>query len=102
MTQMINEVVQNSTQGSTFGTDQPDKRRIHRRRMLKSGSIVINSGYSKFDCIVKNLNENGAMLNMTDATELPSQFELAIGEEGATRKVNVVWKHGSRIGLSFI
>lgn len=101
MAHIMSGMVQNSTNGHINGNGLIEKRRVHRRRILKSGSIIINSGYSKFDCTVRNLNENGALLKMSDVTELPSRFELEIDGDGIARAVEVVWKHDTQIGVSF-
>lgn len=96
------QVAFGTAENETHSIDFLNKRTAHRRRMLKSGSIIINEGYSKFNCIVRNLNENGAMLEMTDVTGLPSAFELNVGEDDFSCKVGIVWKSGTRIGVAFL
>lgn len=78
-----------------------NKREQHRRRVLKSGSIIFNNGYTKFDCIVRNLNKKGALLVMSDITGLPSDFELKIGDEGASYNATIIWKSGAQFGVCF-
>jgi hypothetical protein len=34
-----------------------DKREAQRHRTLKGGSIVVNDGFSTFDCTVRNLSD---------------------------------------------
>ena len=96
------QVAFGTTENETHSIDFLNKRAAHRRRVLKSGSITINEGYSKFDCTVRNINENGAMLEMNYVTELPSNFKLNIGEADFLRNVCVVWKNKTRLGVSFL
>lgn len=87
---------------NTDDSDFVNKRSVHRRRVLKSGSIITNNGNSQFDCLVRNLNENGAMIEMSDVTDLPTHFDLQISYEDVARRVGIVWKYDTRIGVAFL
>lgn len=78
-----------------------NKREQHRRRVLKSGSIIFNNSYTKFDCIVRNLNKKGALLAMSDTTGLPCEFELKIGDEAVARNAIVIWRKDTQFGVCF-
>jgi hypothetical protein len=82
--------------------ENEDSRRVDRRmRTLKGGRIVYNGGYAAADCTVKNLSEGGALLEMAQATGIPSEFVLYINPDRDGRPCSVVWRNGNRIGVAF-
>lgn len=101
MTRITGRLAGNPAENGTDGLAYVNKRRTHRRRVLKAGSIILNGGCSKFDCTIRNLNEFGALLNMSDITALPDAFEFKIDNEGTTRAAVVIWKNGTSIGVQF-
>lgn len=76
-------------------------RRVSRRnRTLKKATISFNGGYSAFDCVVRNLSESGAMLQVS-SLGIPSHFELKMDAASARRSCTVRWRTESAIGVSF-
>lgn len=78
-----------------------DRRRNHRPRTLKGARIVFNGGYSSFECLVKNLSADGALLKFGDVVGVPNQFELQIEIGQPRRKCTVRWRSGNLMGVSF-
>jgi hypothetical protein len=78
-----------------------DNRRTSRRmRTLKKGTIILYGGYSVYDCIVRNLSEGGAMLQIA-SLGIPSHFELAMGISTPRRACTVRWRSEGALGVSF-
>ncbi|MEM7289700.1 MAG: PilZ domain-containing protein [Pseudomonadota bacterium] len=77
-----------------------EKRKAHRRRVLKSGTLQFNNGYGAFDCKVRNLTEDGAMIEMGETLGIPSNFVFRIDNE-LVRTANIVWRSKSKMGLRF-
>ena len=76
-----------------------DNRRASRRRALKGASAVLPGG-GVIDCVVKDLSDTGARLQVVNALSVPERFELLI--PGATSvPVTVVWRKGRMIGVRF-
>ena len=81
---------------------QHDNRRSAERvRTLRRARIILNHGYSVFDCIVRNLSEGGAMLQMADQLGVPERFELAIGRARRGNTCTVRWRNEHALGVSF-
>jgi hypothetical protein len=53
------------------------------------------------DCIIRNLSETGAMLEITSPIGVPSNFTLIIKPELLKRPCEVVWRSAQRIGVRF-
>lgn len=78
-----------------------EKRSEHRRRVLKSGTLHFNKGYASFGCLVRNLTEHGAMVEMGETTGIPQSFEFRMDGIAATN-ATIVWRNSKRIGLKFV
>jgi hypothetical protein len=80
-----------------------DKRHAPRQRALKSGKIILNGGGSVFDCLVRNLSETGALLEIASSVGVPDLFELVIGQAPTQRtlQARVVRREATRLGVTF-
>lgn len=76
-----------------------ENRREHRTRVLKSARIVFNGGYSAYDCRVKNLSSDGALLQMPSMLGIPSHFDMVM--DGDTRPCTVMWRTNTLMGVAF-
>jgi hypothetical protein len=79
-----------------------DEHRIApRQRVLKGGRIVINDGFSTFQCTVRNLSETGARLKVASIIGVPDTFELVM-DDGRKFACTVAWKTEFEIGVKFV
>jgi hypothetical protein len=78
-----------------------DKRASARQRTLKSGKIVFASGSFTIDCIIRNLSELGARLQVPRAVAIPDHFSLVEVETGRTRQAHALWRRGGLMGVRF-
>ena len=77
-----------------------DNRDALRHRTLKGGRIVVNDGFSTFDCTVRNLSETGAKLEVTSSLPIPQRFELAM-HDGRRFACEVAWRTETEVGVKF-
>ena len=71
-----------------------------RRRVLKTGQIAFSDKAPKLECIVRNLSDTGASLQISTTTGMPKSFGLIV--DGAHRTCRVVWRTDTRLGVTFI
>jgi hypothetical protein len=77
-----------------------DKQRAaQRRRVLKAGSISFGGGV--IDCIVRNISDTGAALEVVTPLYIPDRFKLIIQTDNLNRPCHVVWRKERRIGVAF-
>jgi len=77
-----------------------DDRRFNlRQKRLKTAKIIINDT-SLIDCVLRNLSETGACLEVPSAATLPKSFRLAV-EDKAAQPCRVIWTGPSRLGVVF-
>jgi hypothetical protein len=71
-----------------------------RQRTFKGGSISHASGAAT-DCIIRNLSDTGACLEVSSPFGIPDNFKLIIRPEILTRSCEVAWRTAQRIGVRF-
>lgn len=80
--------------------NKDEKRAEHRRRVLKSGVMLFNKGYASYGCRVRNLSENGAMVEMGDTAGVPSEFDFRMDGKSVI-PASIIWRTRERIGIQF-
>lgn len=76
-----------------------DNRGAVRRRVIKSGKIAFGGG--AISCVVRNVSESGAMLEVESPVGVPDRFTLVFDTDGSRRRCRTVWRKLTRIGVAF-
>jgi hypothetical protein len=77
-----------------------DNKRKHQRHNVSDvGKIMISKPFSVIDCVVRDLSEGGACLEVSGTAGLPASFELVFA--GQRLRCQVVWQSGRRTGVAF-
>ena len=79
--------------------DLAEARRAKRRPVLDMALIRI--GRMSFSCVVYNLSDAGAALDVGPQSDVPDQFTLVVMTKKKIYFCNVVWRTNDRIGVSF-
>ncbi len=77
-----------------------EHRNTHRRRTLKEGKIVL-SDWKVLDCLIRDLSESGARVELGGLTELPKAFRLLITSSNELIPAEPAWQTGLAAGLHF-
>ena len=78
-----------------------ERRTSSRNRSYKGGQINAE-GYPSVDCIVRNLTDVGACLEVDSRLVQANCFGLVIKPEYLNRSCEVVWREPRRIGVKFV
>ena len=70
-----------------------------RRRILKAGSIEV--GGDAIDCIVRNVSETGAALQVLSPLYVPDRFTLVVQTDQLKRPCHIVWRKERQFGVAF-
>ena len=70
-----------------------------RQRVLKSASIEFHGG--SIDCVVRNISETGAALEVASPLGIPETFNLVITGDHSSRPCQIAWRKDKRIGVAF-
>jgi PilZ domain-containing protein len=77
-----------------------EKRGTQRQPILKAGTISFDS--SGIDCLVRNMSDEGANLEVESQIGIPNSFDLVIDSEHSNHQCHVVWRKARRIGSHLI
>jgi hypothetical protein len=77
-----------------------DKRNGPRHRVMKPGTIGLNG--SGIECLVCNVSQSGAAIEIKWTICIPEVFNLTIDSERINNKnCRVVWRKYQRLGVTF-
>jgi hypothetical protein len=76
-----------------------EKRTASRSRVLKPGLVEFDGG--AINCMVRNLSNTGAALDLSSELEVPEHFTLVLPAEGRHIPCRIVWRKDRRIGIAF-
>lgn len=62
---------------------------------------MIEVGESGIDCIVKNLSDTGAGIEVTSPLYIPDHFTLSVPSDRLKRPCHIIWRKQRRIGVAF-
>ena len=86
----------------TVPRDANEGRRKHRRRKtLKSGEIIFDISKSIIKCLILNISEGGAALQVKECPDLPETFDLRI-QHSTLYRCAICWRHQDKLGVRFI
>lgn len=77
-----------------------ERRSISRTKVFK-GAKLISAARSSVSCVVRNLTNRGALLQLPSTRDLTVEFDLSFDKGRTLRKSHVVWQTFTKIGVSF-
>lgn len=78
-----------------------ENRESPRHRTFKGGTISFDRA-AGIDCVVRNLSETGACLEIASPIGIPDDFTLVIKPEYLKRTCHIVWRTAQKIGVRFV
>jgi hypothetical protein len=78
----------------------PDRRQSVRDKVLYGGVAEINER-STMDCVVRNISERGACVELESAGTLPGEMNLTIARKGRSFLARLIWRQANKVGLAF-
>ena len=76
-----------------------ENRNSLRHRTFKTGSITLPHGI--VECLIRNMSDNGALLEFLQPPLLPDEFTVLIKPEMTKRQSHVKWRNKLRVGVEF-
>jgi hypothetical protein len=76
------------------------RRREERRPVYRHGRILLPGGGAA-DCMIVDVSENGARIQLDGAMSLPEMVTLKVVATGAAHRSRVVWRKENAAGLAF-
>ncbi len=82
--------------------DSAEHRQNARMRLLKGGIIAFSARHATLPCVVRDISETGARLQVKQVSSVPDTFELIVELDGLEVAAEVVWRSGSEVGIRFL
>ncbi len=79
-----------------------NKRGGTRHRMLKGGVIAFSGRHATIPCVLRDLSDGGARLQVAQGSSVPDTFELMIELDGLEVPCQVAWRKPHEIGVIFL
>lgn len=80
-----------------------DERRDGKRnRMLKGGIIAFGARHATLPCVLRDLSDTGARLQVAQGSSVPDTFELIVELDGLEAQCQVVWRKPAEVGVTFL
>jgi hypothetical protein len=70
------------------------------QRVYKAAKIVFNDRRAAIDCVVRNLSDRGALLQVASPLGIPQSFDLVCGDTIA-QPCHVLWCKEKQIAVEF-
>jgi len=77
-----------------------DRRARMRQRALLAGKLASEDAATTLDCTIRNISEDGAMIETTTPQLIPARLHLVQIKEGIAWDAEVIWRRGNRVGLA--
>lgn len=77
-----------------------ERRAVARQRTFLNGVLSFHSGNSSEDCVVRDLSERGAQIELAHPAA-PEICDLLVPSRGLRRRARMVWRNAGRRGLRF-
>jgi hypothetical protein len=87
---------------STSQEGSAEHRRSLRRRTLLSAVVRQTNLLSTWQCVVRNMSETGARLEIPNGAFLPDRFVLDIPVRAIRVPSAVVWREPAAVGVRFV
>jgi hypothetical protein len=87
-----------------YANEEPaphERRRIQRTLVTISAKLIVNDRPSLVDCVVRDLTNVGACLELASARTVPDAFDLTFDSARSSRRCQVRWRSQDRVGVAF-
>jgi PilZ domain-containing protein len=81
--------------------DMEEHRKAPRHRTYKAAHIAFVGHAATIDCIVRNLSDTGATLEVASPVGIPDEFDLVFKADGSVRPCRVTRRKETKIGVHF-
>jgi hypothetical protein len=79
----------------------PNRRTSVRTTVCLAARILFGASRGPYDCVVRDVTNSGARLEVHDLKIIPMHFEMSFDNFRSARKCRVIWRSGNFIGVAF-
>ncbi|WP_132254274.1 pilus assembly protein PilZ [Methylobacterium segetis] len=79
-----------------------ERRKAPRRNAFKLGSIFFHEKPHRLDCLIWNLSDFGALIEVEPDTRPPIRFRMTVAALHLDCNAMQIWRDGRKIGVAFV
>ena len=81
---------------------EDERRNSARQRTVMRGCIYYDKRSAAADCLVRDVSDSGARLELSANVVIPDLIELYIPKREETHHARVLWRHDNEIGVAYV
>jgi hypothetical protein len=81
---------------------EDERRAAARHRSVMVGRIYYDKRSLAADCVVRDVSDGGARLELSENVVIPDVIELYIPKKEATHQARVRWRRNNEVGVAYI
>ncbi|GJE27761.1 PilZ domain-containing protein [Methylobacterium organophilum] len=78
-----------------------EQRAVARKKTFLKGLISFNYGSSSMDCLIRDISDRGARLELSETTTLPEVFDIHIPARDENYRATLCWRSNEAVGVAF-
>jgi hypothetical protein len=79
-----------------------ERRTFARQRSVMRGRIYYDNRSLTADCLVRDVSDKGARLELSENVAIPDLIELYIPKREETHNARVQWRHENEVGVAYV
>ncbi len=79
-----------------------ERRQSNRHKSFLRGCVYFNNRRSAFDCLIRDISDQGARLIFSDTVSVPDLVDLYIPQKEQTLPARVEWRQALEVGVAFV
>ena len=88
--------------GPQIAQSNAELRLATRRRILFPGKIVSRDASFSSECVLRNVSQRGARIQVPSGGLFPPQLYLISARLPVAYEAEVIWRRGNQVGLKFL
>lgn len=77
-----------------------ERRALPRQKTFIKGRLYFNNRLNSTDCIIRDVTEKGARLEVPESVAIPDAFELYVPNRHEQFQARVEWRRGGTVGVA--
>jgi len=95
----VSSALDGQQNGDSIG--DADRRDFPRIKSLLQGIVYYNDRSAAADCLIRDISDTGARLELSETVVIPYLIDLYIPKREETLRASVQWRHGDLVGIAF-
>lgn len=78
-----------------------EQRQTPRKNSFVGGQVMFGDGKPSLFCLVRDISDQGAKLEVSDVASVPEAFDLRVNGRDGVFRAKVIWRSDKALGVAF-